>query len=396
MAMSLSKKAISKSDASLSKPTSISNWCSVGAREERSRLVIGYTRFNNTTSYRLPADIIKLINKFYDCVAYWDFNTEIDLAKFYNFQYKEVLFGPKIIFNNIVFQCTLCPSGWSHRGCVQFYIEFDKEEMNGKLPKYIKSVTAYLVIYCKQIEYEYRTPKIFINIESAQGWPAYRIDDIKSMDFKSLNFGCYIELLRVEYTKDYIPPSLPGDNALYEQFFNKTHKISEKSQCEWIVNGVLLEKFKTAKHSQGFYSPNFDNDSWCLSCSPSGIKKEYDGKFCIALKILRLPYNIKSIKVKHEITIKSDDNKFGINIKDVKEFDYHRKASRFTKEMKEIGSFEKSKWIKFKVELEIIPNNKHKIKEDESGEEEDDDEEDDLKHHKIRINIMIIMVLIFW
>ena len=174
----------------------------------------------------------------------------------------------------------------------------------------------------------------------------------------------------------------------YEQFFNKTHKIHEKSQCEWIVKDDLLDKFKKAKHSQGFYSPNFDNDSWCLSCSPYGIKKEYDGKFCIALKILRLPYNLKSIKVKHEIIITSDDNKFNVNIKDVKEFDYHRKASRFTKELKDIGTFQNSKYLKFKVNVEIIPNREKKEKEDESGEEEDDDDEDeddDLNHnHKIK------------
>ena len=186
--------------------TEVSNWCSVGKREERQHLVTGY----NKQYYNIPLDISRLILKFYDAVAYWDFTND-ELEKFYNFEYKQVLWGPKIKFKNIIFQCTLCPSGWSHRGCVQFYIEFDKEEMNGKLPKHIKSITAYLVIYCKQIEYEYRTPKIFINIESAQGWPAYRLDDIKLNNFKQLNFGCYIELLRVEYnTKHMIQSPTTG------------------------------------------------------------------------------------------------------------------------------------------------------------------------------------------
>merc|ERR1712176_100803 len=126
----------------------------------------------------------------------------------------------------------------------------------GKMPKYISAVTAYLVIYCEQIEYEYRTPKVFLNIESAQGWPAYRIDDIKLNNFKSLNFGCFIELLHIE-TSSNIP--LPINN-LYDRFFNKSHTISNESSCEWIVSDKLLKRFKNAKHSQGFYSPNFDND----------------------------------------------------------------------------------------------------------------------------------------
>ncbi len=75
------------------------------------------------------------------------------------------------------------------------YIEFAESEMNHTFPSNIKSITAYLVIYCLQIEYEYRTPKIFVNIESAQSLPAYRIDDIRLNNFKSLNFGCYIEFL---------------------------------------------------------------------------------------------------------------------------------------------------------------------------------------------------------
>eukprot|EP01084_Bolivina_argentea_P046099 84869_1 len=327
---------------------SSSTWCSVGKREERELLVSGYNRLYYNAL--IPTDISNLILTFYDAVAYWDFNSS-QLAKFYAKEYKEVLLGPKIRFNNIVFQCTLCPSGWSHKGCIQFYVEFDREEMNGKLPKHIRTITAYLVIYCAQIEYEYRTPKIFINIESAQGWPAYRIDDIRLNNFKSLNFGCYIELLHVETTPAHAPSMM-----CYDQFFDKTHQISTHSSCKWLVQDGLLHRFKNAKHSQGFYSPNFDDDSWCISCSPFGIKQEYEGQFCIALKVLRLPFGCESIKVKHEIKIRSDDGKFNVNISDIKEFDYHRRASRFTKDMKDIGSFKNAKCLTFMVHVQLIHN----------------------------------------
>merc|ERR1712228_1022943 len=211
-----------------------SSWCSIGKREERDLLVSGYThqQYNGL----LPVDIMNMMLTFYDDVAYWTFDMD-ELDKFYNQSYKQVLFGPKIKFGDVVFQCTLCPSGWSHKGCVQFYIEFDKEEMNGKLPKYIKSITCLLVIYCEQIQYEYRTPKVFQCIESAQGWPAYRIDDIKLNNFKSLNFGCFIELLHIETANTNNIP------IFYDQFFNKTHSISDESHCEWIVKDKLLAKF---------------------------------------------------------------------------------------------------------------------------------------------------------
>ena len=337
-----------------------SNWCSIGKRKERDLLVSGYT--HQQYNALIPGDIMKMILSFYDDVAYWHFDMEE--LDFYNFDYKQVLFGPKIRFGDVVFQCTLCPSGWSHKGCVQFYIEFDKEEMNGKLPKYIKSITAYLVIYCEQIEYEYRTPKVFLNIESAQGWPAYRIDDIKLNNFKSLNFGCFIELLRIE-TATNIPSPICNR---YDQFFNKTHTISNESCCDWVVTDKLLKKFKNAKHSQGFYSPNFDNDTWCLSCSPFGIKSEYNGKFCIALKILKLPYNVKSIKVKHSIDITSDDGKFNVNICDTKTFDYHKKASRFTKELSEIGTFEDAKSLTCQCTVAVLNRIRfHDINESDDG-----------------------------
>eukprot|EP01084_Bolivina_argentea_P233207 392839_1 len=222
-----------------------SSWCSIGKRDEREILVSSY---NRQYGLDIPLDMSNLILTFYDCVAYWDFDSA-QLDKFYSKEYKEVLFGPTIKFNNIIFQCTLCPSGWSHKGCVQFYIEFAKSQMNHKLPENIKSITAYLVIYCLQIEYEYRTPKVFINIESAQGWPAYRIDDIRLNNFKSLNFGCYIELLQIEYINKINCINYNNYNNYDSFFINKKHKIASQSKCKWIVRNQLLNRFKNAKHS---------------------------------------------------------------------------------------------------------------------------------------------------
>ena len=146
------------------------SWCSLRDRAARRTLVEGYTR----QKFRvIPSDLSSFLLNLFDAVAYWTFDSLS--TDFYDLAYRHVLFGPRIAFKNIVFQCTMCPSGWSHRDCVQFYIEFDKEQMRGRLPLNVQSVTAYLVIYCHQIQYEYRTPKVFHNIDSAQGWPAYRI-----------------------------------------------------------------------------------------------------------------------------------------------------------------------------------------------------------------------------
>jgi len=323
----------------------------------------------------IPADLNRFLIKLFDAVAYWTFDCLS--TEFYDLAFRHVLFGPRITFKNIVFQCTMCPSGWSHRDCVQFYIEFDKEKMRGQLPPNVRSVTAYLVIYCHEIEYEYRTPKVFHNIDSAQGWPAYRIGDLRIKNWQSLNFGCYIELLRVDFTDGSDGDSISSDSSMsidepleveevdtdyYDEFLDKTHVLAPRSTCRWVVDGKLLARMKNAKHSQGYYSPNFDAGSWCLSCSPMGIKKQYDGKFCVALKLLRMPYNTDSVKVRHTIKVHSNDGEFNLDVSESKIFDYRHKASRFSKEQDEVGSFMKAKWLEFEVTIEIVTD-------DESDEE---------------------------
>jgi len=342
-------------------------------------LVEGYTR---QIFGVIPSDLSKFLLMLFDAVAYWNF--ESLSTDFYDKAYRHVLFGPRIAFKDIIFQCTLCPSGWSHRDCVQFYIEFDKEQMRGQLPENVQSVTAYLVIYCHQIQYEYRTPKIFHNIDSAQGWPAYRIGDLRVKDWESLNFGCYIELLRVDFRDGTFTGADSADSLTeesmsmsteepmeesdyYDEFLDKTHVVSPRSTCRWVVDGELLARMKKSKHSQGFYSPNFDAGSWCLSCSPSGIKKQYDGKFCVALKMLKMPYRSNSIKVKHTIKVRSDDGEFRLDVEEEKVFDYRHKASRFSKDGDEVGSFMKAKSLEFMVTVEVV----------EDDEEEDDDDDDD-------------------
>jgi len=320
--------------------------------------VDGYIR---ETFGRIPSDLSSLLLTIFDAVVYWNFDSLS--TDFYDKAYRHVLFGPRIAFKDIVFQCTMCPSGWSHRDCVQLYIEFDKERMRGRLPDNVESVTAYLVIYCHQIEYEYRTPKIFHNIDSAQGWPAYRTGDLRIKNWQSLNFGCYIELLRVDFRNGShtgsggSSDSSGSDESIenyYDEFLDKTHVLSPRSSCRWVVDGEMLTRMKQSKHSQGFYSPNFDADSWCISCSPFGIKKQYDGKFCIALKMLKMPYGRDSIKVRHTIVVRSDDGKFQLNIQETKMFDYRHKASRFSKERADVGSFMSAQSLEFEVTVELV------------------------------------------
>lgn len=318
--------------------------------------------------------------------------------------------------------------------------------MNDRLPAHIKSVTAYLVIYCDEIEYEYRTPTTFKTINSSHGWSPIPVDDIRLRNFESLHFGCYVELLRVEIVDPMdvtldeslsvhslsvhsltlslsfclsAPKSLdsgcesdhknvneleviltdkaenienpeatldvsfnvtsirwnltdkaPLENTLddelpieippipsYDVFLDRTHEITRHFTREWLVDGELLHKFQTAKHSQGFYSPNFDGGSWCLSCSPCGVKKKVDGRFCLALKLLRLPCNVKSIKVHNLIHILSDDGAVHVRLEDTKVLDYKKRTSRFILSQRDSETilskwcFEDAKWIKITVEV---------------------------------------------
>lgn len=346
------------------------SWSSLGKREDRKSLVTGFTRDC------LHRDIRNLVLTFYDVVGYWDFNGKEKVERFFDSKHRDVLQGPRFRFHDLVFQCTLCPMGWSHKDCIQFYVEFDKKAMNHRLPSKVKSVTACLVLYCDEIEYEYRVPKTFSSILSAQGWPAYRVDDVRLRDFESLHFGCYVELLRVETVDDgdfvdttgslpsdeavesegeYLPalPAPAPSNPSYDVFIDESHRISRTSKIEWLIDGDLLSRFKAAKHSEGFYSPNFDGGSWCLSCSPCGIKRKFDGQFCIALKLLKLSHDVQSVKVRHSIRISSDDGRFDMVLKDVKVFDYKRKASRFNLPLDMRWSFEQSQWLRITVDVEV-------------------------------------------
>ena len=77
----------------------------------------------------------------------------------------------------------------------------------------------------------------------------------------------------------------------------------------WNINNKLLDKFKKLKYYKTFLSDTFFNDCWMLKCGPNGMSERSKGKLSLYLILMRLPFKIKSIKIRYELIAMCDVDK---------------------------------------------------------------------------------------
>eukprot|EP01084_Bolivina_argentea_P096626 173712_1 len=256
-------------------------------RKQKESLIFGYCR--NIHNVFIPFDLILVCLKLFDNTIYWTIEGD-QLHKFYQCKNRSYLSGPQFTIYDVEFQNTLCPNGWYAQdiGFVNFFIELKL------LPHFVKHIAIEYILYCEEINCWYKRGIVYHNqYKKAHGWGAYcaAFAKFKQRNYKSIHFGCSIDVIHVEYNDS-------NRNNIF------TPILTIKDACfTWNINGILFNKFKNALSDKLFYSESFCNKCFCLMCKPYGSKTDGScNTVSLALRLLRLPFKQKSITIKYTIS----------------------------------------------------------------------------------------------
>ena len=121
------------------------------------------------------------------------------------------------------------------------------------------------------------------------------------MNFDELNFGCYVEMLSIEYGIDWI------SNYIIPIMMQRQYEYT------WELDSTELNIFLKSDIDSSLYSPNFNGDCGCIVLIPYGwgYMDETEGYLFAKIKLMKLPFGIKSIHIESEFIIRSDAASIG-------------------------------------------------------------------------------------
>lgn len=177
-----------------------------------------------------------------------------------------------------------------------------------KLPAFVKEITFEYVMFCEQVEYSYkRTISYHQHHKNAHGWGYCAVKRFmpNNQRYKSLHFGCQIDIIHIKY----------NDDKIKEYGLSHLSNIIspipsfKQAKFEWKIDGKVLEKFKNATIDEFFYSENFGDNypHWFLMCKPFGSKFNHtQNRFILALRLSRIPFGMNMISVQYDVTVDGD------------------------------------------------------------------------------------------
>eukprot|EP01084_Bolivina_argentea_P252403 423646_1 len=265
---------------------------------QRDLLVFGYIR--QTISVFAPIELQQLCYDFYNDIIDWQLNDNT-LQQFSNTQYDEKYIGPQFKLIDIPFQLISWPNGCkncSNEGFISLYLQL----LNDKLPKDIVDFTIYAHLFCSVTKVQWKKAITLKYLQRTSGkrsgWFRY---NMKLKDYnkcKSIIFCCYLELINI-VRKDENMKLLPLNIV----------SISMNSKCtyEWNIDKDTLNEFKISNSGQCYYSPNFNNNCFCIIVIPKGRVTDVYGSFRTLIKLLKLPKNVSGVFVKCMLNVISSN-----------------------------------------------------------------------------------------
>merc|ERR1712228_1153917 len=119
--------------------------------------------------------------------------------------------------------------------------------------------------------------------------------NLSDLNSRQLSFGCYINVLEISY------------NANDKILKNFKTRMNICSSYKFEIDEYTFQYIANPHPLNILYSPNFDNETWCLKVVP--FTSDYKHSV-LMLKILRLPNKIKKIVIKYQLKIDfGDDSK---------------------------------------------------------------------------------------
>ena len=265
-------------------------------KPKRECLVFGW---NRTNSSMIPSEICMLCLLFYDSIIDWTLR-DAALDQFFKCKGIESLQGPEFKIRDIPIRLELFPNG----RLVRFsgYVDFIFRVLTEEITHLIASFDIYFELFCFETKYQFRKS---MTIDTDSGyfcqWYRYsvRLKKLKQMKVTELNFGCFVEILNIKYRKDqyriksYIRPIWMNVNYKYE----------------WDLDDEEMDIFKSSRVDSSLYSNNFNHKCWCIVLVPNGwsYHEEGIGHLFAKVKLLRLPFGVKSMDIETQWIIKSEN-----------------------------------------------------------------------------------------
>ena len=250
--------------------------------KQQQLLTFGYVRKNYALF--IPFVIIKLIKLFYDEYFYWHIKGD-EMVKFKQAQNGDILYPKSTIkFNDIVFQCTLCPNGWksNNDGRVQFYAE------TKSIPKHVANITFVTELACETIP---RLSHGIINRKktgSGIGWNIYLLILNELQDLDEIRFYCLIKLKYIKFKNH-------DDEKKYkDQYYIKPTPLSKISKFTWNIDKETMNKMKNLGRGQGLFSPLLCNETWRMRAVKRGDKNVQINLLCCSY-----PKDIHRMRIKY-------------------------------------------------------------------------------------------------
>ena len=333
----------------------MSSICSKLTQKQTDHLVLGFIRINAAElGLFLPRDLSSICHKFYHDIIYWTLKDN-ELQAFHDCRCNRKIkldSEPKFSINGIPFELHLYPKlqiRWTEEqtGAGVICTRLSASCKNS-LPDNIKFGALYIVLFCYEMNYEFRhLLRIAPDRSNTRGVYPYGLKyaDIKNQKLDEITFGCYIEVISLEYkpssastmgviqcnychqyykssdfgsSEDRCLVCMGGDipKELQVQVpvpapapFIRDIRIDSKSQYEWILNQDQLELFINAAVDFSIYSPNFNHDTFCIVTAPNGLTMTQDttGYVLQKIKLLKLPYGVMGIFCDYKLELKMID-----------------------------------------------------------------------------------------
>eukprot|EP01083_Nonionella_stella_P148891 472078_1 len=253
----------------------------------RKRLIHGYI-MQYSHEY-IPSDIIHSIIRFCDHSHIWAIAGD-QMDEFVHSQYRHTMYGPLFeVIDGMWFQITCCPMGWNVEGQVQVYLELKQ------FPHYIEDIMLSFLLFTTETGYEYQKTVTYhaTGRRKAHGISqhAMTFNEIKEGKFDTLHIGCCIEIIHLRYTNPY----------RYQNVITKMPRVCD-TELMWNMEMHELKQMQTANRNGKSLSITKTFEQCNCNCWILQFALHHDILW-FYVKLLRLPFNTKSIQMKYKLTI---------------------------------------------------------------------------------------------
>eukprot|EP01084_Bolivina_argentea_P136494 240385_1 len=247
--------------------------------EDQVMLCMSYA--NRNYNGKIPMELIEIIQSFWSdrsTVFKWNLLKDmIDINKLKKMQFGEFIDSK--------------PNGWNEH-------DFTKGSCLLRLhlkhlPKEWDNVTAYYYIYCEETGSMVECIIIFNRPKMHWGWRQDALLNSELQLLHSINIQCKVKILEIRNKK----------NELIYEYPLPINQICNKHQIVWIVDDILLQKFKSCRNGKSYQPLNNSNELFTLSVSPNGARAIDEGFISMFIYLRALPSGIKKIKFKFNMKI---------------------------------------------------------------------------------------------